>query len=105
MREGDQRARAGPEKEGRPLAGTALAPDTNDYTHLREIEKPAAPFRDHREAGRALIASGKLQTVKSAQFCGGLTVEARPLSPRQAEWLAKLLRQAGLPHIAEGGHA
>jgi len=103
MREGDQRARAGPEKEGRPRPGTAPLLNKAEYSS-QEKNRNGQPFRDHREAGRALIVSGKLQTVKSAQFCGGLTVQDAPLSPAQRDWLSKLLARAGLPSVAEVGH-
>lgn len=61
------------------------------------------PFPDHRQAALALLTGSYRLTRKAGQFLGQLAVDPLPLSVAQTAWLAKLLDDAGLPPLAEGG--
>ena len=63
------------------------------------------PFPDHRAAALALLNGNHRLSRKAGQFLGQLVVDSTPMSDAQADWLAKLLRRAGLPPLAEGGAA
>ena len=41
-------------------------------------------------------------TRQSAGFLGQLTVDARPLSEAQLNWLDRLLKKNGLPNYVQG---
>lgn len=60
-------------------------------------------FPDHRNAALALLNSGMALTRKAGAFLGQLVADTCPLTPAQADWLAKLLERAGLPPLATGG--
>lgn len=60
------------------------------------------PFRTHREAALALLNGAFRLSRKAGQFLGQLAVDPTPMSPSQADWLAKLLGRAELPPMAEG---
>lgn len=49
-----------------------------------------ALIKAHREGVTAL-------TRGAGSFCGEIIADPRPLTPKQADWLAKLLAKAGLP--------
>ncbi|MDF2810482.1 MAG: hypothetical protein K0S56_1513 [Microvirga sp.] len=40
-------------------------------------------------------------TRAAGSFCGEIIADPRPLTPKQADWLAKLLAKAGLPALEE----
>lgn len=61
------------------------------------------PFSDHRSAALALLNSSQRLSRKAGQFLGQIVVDPTPLSPSQADWLAKLLSKAGLPSSTERG--
>ena len=61
------------------------------------------PFPTHRSAALALLNGGHRLSRKAGQFLGQIAVDPSPLSELQADWLAKLLDKAGLPHLATGG--
>jgi hypothetical protein len=63
-----------------------------------------APFIDHSAAALALLNRGERLSRKAGAFLGQCVVDPTPLSPAQADWLAKLLDRAGLPHVAGGDH-
>lgn len=60
------------------------------------------PFINHRQAALALLNGNRRHTRKAGQFLGQLAVDPSPMSPAQADWLAKLLERAGLPPLAVG---
>lgn len=72
--------------------------------HLWPVE-PAGqisePFRSHREAAIALLSGQYRLTRKAGQFLGQLAVDSAAMSDAQSGWLAALLRQHGLPTLAE----
>lgn len=49
-----------------------------------------ALIQAHRDGALAL-------TRAAGSFCGEIVADPRPLTPKQADWLAKLLAKAGLP--------
>ncbi|GAY19725.1 hypothetical protein [Sphingobium fuliginis] len=63
-----------------------------------------APFDHHRDAALALLNSGERLTRKAGSFLGQLAVDPTPMTPAQAEWLAKLLDRSGLPPVAGDEH-
>lgn len=60
-------------------------------------------FSNHRQAALALLNGNHRLSRKAGQFLGQLVVDAAPMSPSQADWLAILLERANLPPLAEGG--
>ena len=58
-------------------------------------------FSDHRQAALALLCGNYRLSRKAGQFLGQLAVDPTPLSEAQADWLARLLKRAGLPPLAE----
>jgi hypothetical protein len=67
--------------------------------YIRDEHK-AQPL--HRQAALALLSGSRAWTHKEAGFLGHVTV-AEKLSPRQQEWLGKLLDRHGLSPLAKGG--
>jgi hypothetical protein len=61
------------------------------------------PFPDHRSAALALLSGGYRLTRKAGQFLGQIAVDTTELTEAQANWLAKLLENAGLPPLATEG--
>lgn len=61
-------------------------------------------FADHKTAALSLLLTGKDLTRKAGSFLGQCVVDATPLTPAQAEWLAALLDRAGLPPMKEGAN-
>lgn len=59
------------------------------------------PFLDHRQAALALLTGNCRFSRTEGQFLGQIAVDASPLSIRQAEWLAKLLKRGDLPPLEE----
>lgn len=59
--------------------------------------------RDHRSAAMALLTSGADLRPKEGQFLGGISFDANPLTEKQANWLAILLKRHGLSDFQEGG--
>jgi hypothetical protein len=58
-----------------------------------------APFVDASGAALALLNRGEKLSRKAGAFLGQTVVDPTPLTPKQAEWLAKLLERAGLPPV------
>lgn len=63
----------------------------------------ADPFTNHRAAALALLTSTARLTRKAGSFLGQLATDPAPMTPAQAEWLAKLLERAELPPLAGEG--
>lgn len=61
------------------------------------------PFPNHRQAALSLLADNHRLSRKAGQFLGQLAVDSSPMTHAQADWLAKLLKRAGLPPLAEKG--
>jgi hypothetical protein len=55
----------------------------------------AEPPVDHRETARAILRTDAPLREKEGQFLGGLAYRAEPISERQANWLAVLVRRYG----------
>ncbi len=64
----------------------------------------AKPFTDHRTAALALLTSSVRLTRKAGSFLGQLAVDPSPMTAAQTDWLSKLLANAGLPALTEGGN-
>jgi len=62
-------------------------------------------FPDHRNAALALLNGDFRLSRKAGQFLGQLAVDLTPMTPAQADWLAKLPDRAGLPPMVAGGAA
>lgn len=66
-----------------------------------------APFTTNSAAAWAALdvarTGGVALTRKSAGFLGETAVDPTPLSPKQADWLGKLLAKAGLPPLQNDG--
>lgn len=62
----------------------------------------SAPFPTVRSAALALLTAGVELRQKEGQFLGGIAYADNPLTPKQDNWLAVLLRRHGLPPLAEG---
>jgi hypothetical protein len=45
----------------------------------------------------------RLDDLNEGGFLGQIAADSTPLTARQAEWLAKLLKRAGLPSMPKGG--
>jgi hypothetical protein len=60
------------------------------------------PFADHRAAALALFNGGARLTRKAGSFLGQLVADPTPMTPAQADWLAKLLEREKLPPLADG---
>ncbi len=60
-------------------------------------------FPDHRAAALALLNENYRLTRKAGSFLGQLAVDPTPMTPAQADWLAKLLALHGLPPYAGEG--
>ena len=60
-------------------------------------------FPNQRAAALALLNGDIRLTRKAGQFLGQLAADPAPMSDAQADWLAKLLKRAGLPPVAAGG--
>lgn len=58
---------------------------------------------NHRWAALAILNSETKLSRKEGGFLGQIAVDPTPLTPRQAEWLAKLFERAGLPPMPKGG--
>ena len=56
----------------------------------------------HRWAALAILNSETKLSRKEGGFLGQIAVDPNPLTPKQAEWLAKLFERAGLPSMAKG---
>lgn len=56
---------------------------------------------DHQRQAMALITSGAALKPREGQFLGGIAFDANPLTEKQANWLAILLKRFDL----EGDHA
>lgn len=56
---------------------------------------------DHQRQAMALITSGAALKPREGQFLGGIAFDANPLTEKQANWLAILLKRFDL----EGEHA
>ena len=59
------------------------------------------PFDHHRQAALSLLNQCTNLTHKEAGFLGHVCV-AEILSDLQRNWLSKLLKRHGLPHLSEG---
>lgn len=55
---------------------------------------------DHQRQAMALITSGAALKPREGQFLGGIAFNANPLTEKQANWLAILLKRFDL----EGDH-
>jgi hypothetical protein len=53
------------------------------------------PPVDHRKTARAILLTDAPLREKEGQFLGGLAYRAEPISERQANWLAVLVRRYG----------
>lgn len=62
-----------------------------------------APFDNHRDAALALLNLSSPKSRTEGSFLGQLAVDSKPLSWKQADWLAKLLKRDGLPPLRAGG--
>ncbi|WP_426262985.1 hypothetical protein [Sphingomonas sp. PWP1-2] len=51
---------------------------------------------EHQRQAMALLMSGAALKPREGQFLGGIAFDANPLSEKQANWLAILLRKHGL---------
>jgi hypothetical protein len=60
------------------------------------------PFTHHRNAALALLNGRPKLAHKEAGFLGHVAV-AGDVTPRQREWLLRLLSRHGLPSLADGG--
>jgi hypothetical protein len=78
------------------------ARQTADHNPAAHIPASDFAFVHHRQAALTLLADCPNLPHKAAGFLGHLCV-APTLSERQRNWLALLLDQAGLPHLAERG--
>ncbi len=58
---------------------------------------------DHREAARAILRSDAPLREKEGQFLGGLAYRADPITERQANWLAVLVRRYVAGEAADNG--
>lgn len=63
----------------------------------------SAPVQDHRQAAMALLTSGAELRPKEGQFLGGIAFDANPLTEKQANWLAILLKRHSLGEYQGGG--
>ncbi len=62
--------------------------------------------RPERAAALLLLtAHADTLTPKGGQFLGQIAVSEKPLTERQAGWMAAMLERAGLPPLANGGDA
>lgn len=61
------------------------------------------PYPNHRAAALGLLIHGDKLNRKIGAFLGQLAADPRPLSEKQAKWLAALLEAANLPPLEEGG--
>jgi len=61
-----------------------------------------APLPNHRAAALALLNSDTRLSRKAGSFLGQLVADPTPMTPAQADWLAKLLIRAALPPLAHG---
>ncbi len=54
-----------------------------------------------------LLLTNHAETLnaRSAQFLGQMVVNRNPMSEKQADWFAKLLKRAGLPPLDDGSDA
>ncbi|WP_298018311.1 hypothetical protein [uncultured Parasphingopyxis sp.] len=59
-------------------------------------------YPDHRRAALALLGEKPDLKHKEAGFLGHVCVAA-DLTPKQRDWLVKLLERHGLPPVATGG--
>ena len=60
------------------------------------------PFASPRDAALALLSRNNPPLSRQGgSFCGQLCVDDTPLSPKQRDWLNKLVLRAGLPPICE----
>lgn len=59
-------------------------------------------FPNHRQAALALLNSNQRFSYEAGRFLGQLTVDPSPLTEKQFDWLAKLLKRADLPPMASG---
>jgi hypothetical protein len=68
------------------------------------------PYETGRSAARALLEAALADRTelkgRAGQFVGAVAFGREDtLTPKQAAWLSKMLDQAGLPPLAEGGEA
>lgn len=57
----------------------------------------------HREIALAILSGPGPVSRRAGSFLGQLAVDYRPLTDRQAQWLAQLMERAGLDTLADGG--
>lgn len=67
---------------------------------LPDVEAREA-YTDHAKACFDCLASRVPLSRKAGQFLGGEMFADYPLSPKQRDWLGKLLVKCGLPPLAE----
>lgn len=60
------------------------------------------PYLNHREAALALLNGSDRWSRKEGGFLGQLTVDASPLTDKQAQWLGAMLKRAALPPMSTG---
>jgi hypothetical protein len=60
-------------------------------------------FNDHRCAAMALLTRGADLREKEGNFLGGIAFRVDPMSDKQSNWLAILLKRHGLPPLQDGG--
>lgn len=62
-------------------------------------------FPTHREAALALLNDPPRLSRRAGGFLGQIAIDPSPLTEKQAAWLARLLKRAGLsqvvPHDAD----
>jgi hypothetical protein len=59
-------------------------------------------FNDHRALAMELLTSGADLRPREGQFLGGISFDSNPLTEKQANWLAILLKRHGLAQDGEG---
>lgn len=58
---------------------------------------------NHRLVALAILSCGTKLSRKEGGFLGQIAVDPAELTPKQADWLAKLFERAGLPPMPKGG--
>lgn len=60
-------------------------------------------FSSHRWAALAILNSEAKLSRKEGGFLGQIAVDPTQLTPKQADWLTKLLERTGQPSMTQGG--